>query len=457
MSEPIEVAGKPKRAKKLTTTVRLTARFVETAKPLAGKDRTDYRDAGQPGLLLRVSATSTSFMFGWQDGDRYRRMVLNVSPDPNEKMRPGDDDGPTLRQARKIVSRLRHKLDTVKGFDPTAPDDEAKTLRWLASEFIERHAKHEKRSWEADAWMIEKHIPAKLLDTLVADIRRGDIVVVLEAIARGGDGAPRMADRVGGLINSLWNWGIQSGTIETGNPATKLARYYSNEGRDRYLSDDEIKTVWAKLPEIFEDEQCQIMVKLLLLTGCRKNEIMGAIRSELALDGKSPLFSIPGVRVKNGEDHTVALAPLAVVLFRRALELAGGSEYVFPSNRTGEKYSDKVLNKKLVWAMAGKKRKHLQVGGKSKTIMVEVPPILGVEHFTLHDLRRTCATGMAALKIDDRIISRALNHTTGAKATITSKRYIKHLYEAERAEAFATWAAHIERLVVPQGVQSLRG
>ena len=297
--------------------------------------------------------------------------------------------------------------------------------------------------------MIDKHLPAKLLSTLVTEVRRGDVVVVLEGIARRG--SPRMADRVGGLINSIWNWRIQSGTTETANPATKLARFYANEGRDRYLTDDEIKTVWAKLPEIFEDEACQIMVKLLLLTGCRKKEIMGARKVELMLDGNAPMFSIPRERVKNGEAHTVALAPVAVLLFRRALMLSGDSDAVFASLRTGKPYSDKVLNKALTWAMAGKKRTHQQLAGKSVTIMVDCEPILQVEHFTLHDLRRTCATGMAALKIDERLISRALNHMTGAKSSITSQRYIKHQYEAERADAFARWAAHVCGLVSTPG------
>ena len=68
-----------------------------------------------------------------------------------------------------------------------------------------------------------------------------------------------------------------------------------------------------------------------------------------------------------------------------------------------------------------------------------------------------CLRTAAALGISEHIVSRALNHTTGAKASITSKRYIMHLYESERAAAFTAWAAHVEGLVAAPGVVSLRG
>lgn len=82
--------------------------------------------------MLRVSATSQSYVFLWQDGNVRRRMVLDVRPDQGEKLRPGDDDGLSLREARKMAKALRHKLDMIEGFDPTAPDENARTFNWLA-------------------------------------------------------------------------------------------------------------------------------------------------------------------------------------------------------------------------------------------------------------------------------------------------------------------------------------
>ncbi len=86
--------------------------------------------------------------------------------------------------------------------------------------------------------------------------------------------------------------------------------------------------------------------------------------------------------------------------------------------------------------------------------------ILGntVPPWRLHDLRRTAATGMASIGIAPHIVEAALNHVSGAKASVAGI-YNRHQYEPEKQAALERWANHVERLVTGKtaDVVTLRG
>ena len=71
-------------------------------------------------------------------------------------------------------------------------------------------------------------------------------------------------------------------------------------------------------------------------------------------------------------------------------------------------------------------------------------------HWTFHDLRRTCATGLARLGVALPVVERALNHTSGSFAGIVSV-YQKHGFDAEKRHALDAWGGHVERLTSEQG------
>jgi len=127
--------------------------------------------------------------------------------------------------------------------------------------------------------------------------------------------------------------------------------------------------------------------------------------------------------------------------------LSDSAEYVFPSERTDEPFDQRNINKALRWAPEGRKRSFEVVDGKRLTKMVPTEPLLKMPPFVIHDLRRTCATGMARLRIDERIISRCLNHVTPIKASITSKAYVRETFAEDQATAFKARAAHVGKVV----------
>ena len=70
-------------------------------------------------------------------------------------------------------------------------------------------------------------------------------------------------------------------------------------------------------------------------------------------------------------------------------------------------------------------------------------------HWTLHDLRRTAATGMARLGINLPVVEKVLNHTSGSFRGVVGV-YNRHSFDTERRHALDVWAAHVERLVTTE-------
>ncbi len=74
-------------------------------------------------------------------------------------------------------------------------------------------------------------------------------------------------------------------------------------------------------------------------------------------------------------------------------------------------------------------------------------PTLGLDHFRVHDLRRTVATGMAVLGISPHTISLVLDHISATKGTVTGAVYIKYSFDREKREALERWVAHLSHLL----------
>ena len=72
----------------------------------------------------------------------------------------------------------------------------------------------------------------------------------------------------------------------------------------------------------------------------------------------------------------------------------------------------------------------------------------GVSGWTLHDLRRTCASGLARLEVSIAVIEQILNHRSGSLAGVAGV-YIRHQFEKEKGDALQRWADHVEQLVRP--------
>jgi integrase len=156
-----------------------------------------------------------------------------------------------------------------------------------------------------------------------------------------------------------------------------------------------------------------------MLTGQRRDEI-GALRwSEIDLSGEG-VIHLPKERTKNRRPHMVPLSPAARAILATLREQAGDREFVFGR---GQGFSGWSASKAALDA--------------------ELPKMTD---WTLHDLRRTAATGMAKLGVNLPVIERALNHISGSFDGIVGV-YQRHDFNGERREALDKWAAHVIALV----------
>jgi len=178
-------------------------------------------------------------------------------------------------------------------------------------------------------------------------------------------------------------------------------------------------------------------VKLLALTGQRRNEVGGMRWTEVDFD--KTIWTIPSTRSKNHREHVVPLSKAAIVLFP---DRAGTREYVFGHGprRKDDKhrgYSGWSKSKAALDARIHAARQDADAGEK-----VEPMPA-----WRLHDLRRTAATVMAdRLGVLPHIVEAVLNHVSGHRAGVAGI-YNHARYEAEIRAALWAWADHVKAVV----------
>jgi integrase len=204
---------------------------------------------------------------------------------------------------------------------------------------------------------------------------------------------------------------FREGLIEV-NPVNGTDKAHEVE-RTRVLTDAELAELWQSLGVSGNGDFSDI-VRLLLLTGQRREEIGGLRWSEVDLE--QGVISLPPDRTKNRRPHKVPLsAPARAILDRRS---RGNGDYVFGTQGF------------CAWSNP-KAALDYRLGAK-------------VEPWTLHDLRRTCATGMAELGVSPHIIEAVLNHISGHKAGVAGI-YNRARYTDEVRDALERWAEHVLR------------
>src|SRR5262249_36173442 len=160
----------------------------------------------------------------------------------------------------------------------------------------------------------------------IATIGRRDIIDLIDVIIARG--ARVQANRTLAWLRALFNWAIEKEHLAV-SPVAGMKLPTAEQARDRLLSDDELRWLWAACDEI--GWPFGSLVRLLILTAQRRDEVAGMKRSELALAEKT--WIIPRERAKNGLVHEVQLSDGAVAILE-SLPCIGGAGLVFTT--TGE-------------------------------------------------------------------------------------------------------------------------
>ena len=186
------------------------------------------------------------------------------------------------------------------------------------------------------------------------------------------------------------------------------------KSRDRVLDDAELKLTWEAADAA--GGAAGALIKLLILSGARRNEITELARDEI----KAEAIELPGERTKNGLPHTIPITPM----IRDVLDtLPKTGKFVL--NSADRPFGD-------------------HSGAKEK-----VDP--AIRPWTLHDLRRSFASGLQRLGVAPHIVELALNHRSGTFSGVAGI-YQRHRYAKEVREAFEAWSQHIEVLTSEKAV-----
>jgi integrase len=247
-----------------------------------------------------------------------------------------------------------------------------------------------------------------LHNTPVDRITRRDVAIRVMAIAR--DQGSVAAGHARTTLSATFAWAIAAGLCEH-NPVVGSISPEGAARRDHVLSDAELAAVWR----VCKDDDYSRIVQLLILTAQRRGEVGGMRWSELSGND----WVIPASRAKNGKEHVVPLAPMALRIIENITRWVG-RDWLFGTSAEGYR----------TWS-AGK------LGFDQRC---------GVAGWTIHDLRRTSATKMADLGVPPHVIETVLNHVSGHKSGVAGI-YNRSRYEGEVRQALERWASHVEKLV----------
>jgi integrase len=191
------------------------------------------------------------------------------------------------------------------------------------------------------------------------------------------------------------------------------------------LTDDELRTIWHACDKI--GWPFGPMVKLLMLTAQRRDEVAEMRWSEIDIDAKT--WTLARERVKNDQAHVVPLSDAAIEVLGSLPRVKGKGDFVFTT--TGDS------------PIAGFSRAKDRL---DDAVSETLPSAL--ERWTFHDLRRTAATGMARLGIDLPVIERVLNHISGSFGGIVGV-YQRHNFADKQRGALQAWGRFVDNLVTP--------
>ena len=389
--------------------IALTDRFVAHAKA-QGLPQLDYFDEAIIGLALRVSSrgrkTWTFHYTSPSDGKR-ARLTLGTYP------------ATTLANARGLATEARGAVEA--GTDPRTRTNGAMTMASLVQSYVEKHVAALRSATEVER-RIRKNIVPVIGDVRLADFHRRDVNRCVDPILKRG--SPIEAARAFEDLRAMLRWAVSRGDLDH-NPIDCMKKPATSKPRERVLTDNEIKELWARLPTaLAKTPTCQRIIKLCLITAQRVGEVTGMRGAEL--DFRHALWSLPGSRTKNGHPHAVPLSPAAIGIIKEALADAGDGPFVFPSDVSA---SGAVPSRSI-----------------SKTLGL-ARGRLGLTPFTPHDLRRTALTGMAKLGVAPIVIGHVANHRTTTKAGMTLSVYVQHAYEKEKREALELWADRLQGII----------
>lgn len=388
-------------------------RFTDTyIRNLKSKEKRDEKyEGGGFGIFIYPSGSKT-WIYRYKIDNKRDYIIMGHYPSMN------------LADARKKfleLRELRRSGQNPKQIAQQQKQQEQTTVKQLVLSwyinYIERHRKQ--------PLQIKQHIESDIIpllgDYMIESLETRDISQALDKIVKRG--SPVHANKVLSTLKQAFNYAVSRGELKFNSAANIRSRDIGGleKPRERYLSADEIKTLWLFLDGDNNKISLQIInaIKIMLLTGVRTGELWNAKWSEF--DFANSLWSIPAENTKTNLIMRVHLTQ-RVKLLLKELHQCNISEYVLSGADGIRQLSDRALPKAV-------KRMQDRVG---------------MPHWTAHDLRRTFATQLGqTLQVDPVVIEKCLGH----KMPKIMATYNKNEMLPQRKIALEQWGDFLEQLI----------
>jgi len=386
---------------------RLTVRFVQTvAPPTAG--RSVYIDTAAAGLELRVSALghkAWSIRYRLKDRARRRTTYGAYPAIPLQEARA---------RAKEIAAAAARGIDLPEHEERQREEEEKsakrpRTVGHLLDQYVEDYCKTNQRRWSPVARMFEMHVKPAIGKKPLIELRRADLVELLDDL-QNKKGLRAQVNRVRAQLFAALNWAVEREFLNA-SPATAIKKRVTEAARERTLTDSELRAIWHAADRL--PDPGRALVKVLVLTGQRRDEVRCLPWNEVDLE--RAVWLLPAWRNKSKRDHEIPLPPAVLALF-----------------------GDRPQPGKPVFTINGK----VPYSGQ-KRLKALLDQESGVTGWRYHDLRRTVASGMAALHVPQDTIDRVLNHAKGKLASV----YNRHQYFEQKRQALEVWSERVAIIV----------
>ena len=370
--------------------MRLTDKIVRNL-PVPAKGKPFIRDSEVTGFGVRLTP----------NGNRSFAIKYARKSDGVERYLTIGEFGPwEVSAAREQARRFRRDIDS--GGDPLGQRENqrsAPTVAELCTRFEEEHLSGKRqRTQESYRQAIRTHVIPTLGTFKVSAVTFDDVKKLHRRISNK---APTQANRVAAILCKMFNLSIRWG-MRSDNPCKGVERN-SEHKRIRYMKGDELQRLTAALQR-HDNQQAANVIRLLLLTGARKGEVLAARWDQFDL--RAGVWTKPGATVKQKTTHVVPLSKPALELLR---SLPRRSDYVFPATRS-DATTPNQNNITGAWAVICRDA--------------------GIKNLRIHDLRHHFASVLASSGYSLPIIGQLLGHTQAQ----TTARY-SHLFDDVQREA----------------------
>lgn len=398
-------------------TEKLTKRLIDSLTYKGSSGQKDiYWDTEISGFGLRVYPSGKkSFILSYRQNGTKRLFTM------------GQYGNITLETARDLAKK---KLGEVAdGKDPLLNRKAAKkkhewTVSKAFSEFIKRYDYASDTHKDEIERIFKKDVLPAIGKKPIDEVSKDDVLRIVDSVLDRGSKV--MANRTLTRMSKFFNWCIERNLIQF-SPAYRISKPTRESSRDRVLADYELKEIW---------QACEgfgypfgPLVQFLILTGQRRGEVASMAWDDYDEDGR--LWTLPRENTKTDRQHHVHVSELAAKILEGVPNMGS---YVFTS--AGERpFENFSRDKKELDAKIGRARKNN-----------DPHPIAPIPAWTLHDIRRTVASGMAKLGIAPHIVEKILNHSGGIISGVAAV-YNRYEYAEETKAALNKWAEYVQGIL----------